>query len=296
MFVLFTPYSFLFLSLYLILSFSLFTINNFYYYWMIMELVILLFIGLRYTLFISSYSQLIMYFLIQALSSFLILLSYMYSFSLLLTVSVLIKLSIFPFYSWFINVVYSFPNFIVWLSRTFHKLPLIIILRTFTLSLNTTLIWLSIIFTVLVRGILMLTLVDFRILLVVSSVGNNSWFILRQINSFYIFILFFSVYSLSLFLLFLSFKGLSKPSSRLRLTPSSYGLRFWVLRVSGMPPFPVFYVKMLVIYIYLVNHSFNHYFFLFILFSSLILIGYLQSIMKNYIYMYSSISHLLMKW
>nr|AOP18523.1 NADH dehydrogenase subunit 2 [Brachionus rotundiformis] len=296
MFVLFTPYSFLFLSLYLMMSFSLFSINNFYYYWLVMELIMLLFMGLSYTLFVSSYSQLMVYFLIQALSSFLILLSYVYSFSLLLTVAVLMKLSMFPFYSWFINVVYSFPNFMVWLSSTLHKLPLMVMLSTFNLELNSTLVWVSITLTVLVSGILMLMLIDFRMMLIVSSVGNNSWFLLSQMNSFFIFLLFFLVYSLSLFGLFLSFKGVSKPSSSLSMAPSSYLLSFWVLSVSGMPPFPVFYVKMLVIYMYLINYSFNHYFFVFILFSSFMLMGYLQSIMKNYIYMYSSVSHILMKW
>lgn len=72
----------------------------------------LLFIGLRYTLFVRSYSQLIVYFLIQTLSSFMLLVFYIYSIPSLLTIAFLIKLSIFPFFMWYINLIYKFPNFI----------------------------------------------------------------------------------------------------------------------------------------------------------------------------------------
>jgi hypothetical protein len=295
-FVMFTPYSFIFFSLYNILLLSLFTISDFYYYWVIIELIILLFIGLRYTLFVSSYSQLIRYFLIQAISSFIILISYMYRFSLLITLSLLLKLSIFPFYSWYINVIYRFPNFIIWLRRTLHKIPVIIILFNFNIVLDYSLMWSSIVLTTLLSGIMILSVIDFRIVLILSSVGNNSWMLLGQITTLLTFLTFFIIYTISLFIVLLTFKGISKYSIVTSSSSNPYALSFWVLTLSGMPPFPLFYLKIIVLLILLSTQGINYFIFLFLVARSFILIGYIQSLIKFFIYTYSSFSHFLIKY
>ncbi|MEI2420791.1 hypothetical protein V6O07_11005, partial [Arthrospira platensis SPKY2] len=74
--------------------------------------------------------------IVQALSSFFILLSYIYDSRIFITTAIFIKLSIFPFYSWYINTIYRFPNFILWLSSTIHKLPVIVLLINFSISLD----------------------------------------------------------------------------------------------------------------------------------------------------------------
>lgn len=296
MFIIFSPYSFLFFSTYILFMFSLFNITNFYYYWSVMELIILLFIGLRYTLFVRSYSQLIVYFLIQTLSSFILLVFYIYNLPSLLTIAFLIKLSIFPFFIWYINLIYKFPNFIFWLARTLHKLPPILIIKIFSLELNLNILWLSIVLTVLFRGIIILIVLDLRLLLVLSSIGNNSWFLLSQIVNMFIFIFFLVIYSVSLFFLLNTFKGMSKPSVASSLSSNPYSLRLWVLSISGIPPFPVFFGKILVILSLLITIDINYFFILFLLINSLIVIGYLQSVIKYFIYVYSSNIHYMLKY
>jgi len=295
-FVLFTPYSFIFFSIYNILLLTLFTISNFYYYWIVIELIILLFMGLRYTLFVASYSQLMRYFLIQAISSFSILISFMYTYTFLFTVSVLLKLSIFPFYAWYINVIYRFPNFVLWLRGTLHKLPLLLMLFNFNIPLDTNLIWLSIILTTLLSGFIILMVFDIRILLVLSSVGNNSWIVISQITDFLSFISFFFIYSLSLLFVLLSFSGLSKFSSYTSFSESNYSLSIWVVRLSGIPPLPLFFAKMSVILSLVNTHDLNYLFILFLLSNSLIVIAYLQSIIKFFIHSFTTSSHLLLKY
>lgn len=296
MFIIFSPYSFFFFSTYLLFLLSLFTISNFYYYWIVIEIIILLFIGLRYTLFVRSYSQLITYFLIQAISSFLMLVFYIYSLPVFITFSILIKLSMFPFFIWYINVIYRFPNFIFWVARTIHKVPVIVIIKRFRIRVDTPILWISIIFTTLISGVIMLSVLDFRIVLVLSSVGNNSWFILSQITNTFVFLFFISIYSFTLFYILNSFKNLSKPSLRSSVYRSSYVLRFWVLSLSGIPPFPVFYGKILVIFSLLGTLDMNYLFFIFLISNSLIVMGYLQSIIKYFIYFYSSNVHYLLKY
>lgn len=296
MFIIFSPYSFLFFRTYILFMFSLFNITNFYYYWSIIELIILLFIGLSYTLFVRRYSQLMVYFLIQTLSSFILLVFYIYNMPSFLTMAFLIKLSIFPFFIWYINLIYKFPNFIFWLASTLHKLPPILIIKLFSLELDLNILWLSITLTTLFRGLIILTVIDLRMLLVLSSIGNNSWFLLSQIVNIFIFISFVLIYSFSLFLLLNSFKGISKPSLSSSLSANPYRLRLWVLSISGMPPFPVFFGKILVILSMLITMGINYFFILFLVINSLIVIGYLQSVMKYFIYVYSSNIHYMLKY
>nr|AHZ34252.1 NADH dehydrogenase subunit 2 [Brachionus rubens] len=296
MFIMFSPYSFLFFSTYILFMFSLLSISSFYYYWAVMELMMLLFMGLSYTLFVSSYSQLMVYFLIQAISSFFILIFYIYDLSLLLTVAFLMKLSMFPFFMWYINLIYRFPNFIFWLASTLHKVPAMVMISVFSLRLDSNLLWLSIILTYSNSGVMMLTVLDFRMVLVLSSIGNNSWFLLSQMTNMFVFMFFVFVYSFSLYYILSSFKGLSKPLYTSSLQPSSYFSSFWVLSLSGMPPFPLFYGKMLVIVSLLYTLGFNYMFFIFLIFNSLMVMGYLQSIMKYFIYVYNTSVHYLLKY
>lgn len=297
MFFIFSPYSFFFFSFYLFFLISLFRLGNFYYYWGAIELMMLLFIGLRYTTFINSYSQLIMYFLIQAISSFSILVAYIYSLEFLMTIRVLLKLSMFPFFMWYLNIVYRFPNFIFWLARTLHKVPVMLMLKVFSLRLNLNVLWVSIVLTTLFRGLMILRVVDFRLVLVLSSVGNNSWLVLSQMTSLVVFLLFIVFYRLRLFFLISRFYSLSKPSLSLSFgSISPYKVSFWVLSLSGMPPFPLFYAKILVILNLLLSYNLNFLFFLFILFNSFMVIGYIQSLMKFFIYNYTSLSHYLIRY
>jgi len=85
---------------------------------------------------IRSYAQLMIYFLIQTIASFIILVFYLYDLSILITLAFVLKLSIFPFFIWYINVIYRLPNFIFWLASTLHKIPPILIIKMFSLNLN----------------------------------------------------------------------------------------------------------------------------------------------------------------
>jgi hypothetical protein len=287
MFLIFSPYSFLYFSFYIIFMFGLTQISRFYYYWAIIEIIILLFIGLRYSLMIRSYAQLMIYFLIQTIASFIILVFYLYDLSILITLAFVLKLSIFPFFIWYINVIYRLPNFIFWLASTLHKIPPILIIKMFSLNLNYGLVWSSILFTTFLIGFIIMSVYDFRMLLVLSSIGNNSWLILRQIVHMLAFVLYITVYSLCLYFVILSFGSMSKFSTVKSLSLGASNLSFWVLTLSGMPPFPLFYCKILVIMTLFFSLGSNYIFVVFLLFSAFIFIAYLKSLIKYYVYSHS---------
>lgn len=135
-FLMFSPYSFLYFSSYLLFLFSLLSLNSFYYFWVVIEILMLLIIGLAYTVILRSYSQLIIYFLLQSVSSFVLLVSYIYRLSFLVTVAFILKLSIFPFSFWYVNLIYRLPNFLLFLTSTFHKLPPMLLLKLFVLPIS----------------------------------------------------------------------------------------------------------------------------------------------------------------
>lgn len=198
--------------------------------------------GLAYSVSTNSFSQLIVYFLIQAYSSFSIIIFYLLCRSLFLSVSILIKLCMFPFHSWFISIGYRLNNFILFLRTTLHKLPVFLLLLFFYLDTSSFIVEFSILFSILFSSFTMF-LRDFRLLLVCSSVGNNSWFLFSSFCNYTTFVLFFTVYFFSLLIPFILIGSFSKvPDSSKPLAP------FSLIFLSGLPPFPIFFSKIFIVY------------------------------------------------
>jgi len=287
MLLFFTPYTFLFLSFYFLFLLFMFSCSNFVIFWVFMEFIILIFMGVSYTLFLNNFSSLILYFLLQTVSSFRILLFYLYPVSILFSMFVCIKLSIFPFHFWFINICYRFPNFVLFLVSSFHKIPIFLIFLIFSPLYNFYFIVCSSILTILISGAIMLRSLDFRAIIVSSSVGNNSWFLLSSFVDFFSFILFFSVYCFFLILLFIEIGVFSKPLVS-SLSKGNHLLLFYVIFIRGLPPFPIFFSKMYILFSIIAAYSFNIYIFLFVVSSCFILIGYVYSLAKYFTHSFSS--------
>lgn len=291
MFLLFTPFTFLYLVVYIMFLFSFFVSTNFYWCWISIEFLMLIFIGVSYTLFYNSFSSLLVYFLVQAFSSFSVLIFYVIQQPLLFTVRLLLKLSIFPFHSWFINSVYNFPNFIVFLSSTLHKLPIFIMLILYSLPVNYTLLWFSILLTFFISGFLMISTHDFRLLLIYSSVGNNRWLLISSFSGVFVFLLFFFTYLIRLLLIFVILGSNSKPFSFVfhkNLPPQIIFIVTFV-SLSGLPPYPLFFIKIYLIYNLFFSLYSSSLFLLVIFSSSFLLIGYLRIGIKFLIYSYSNV-------
>jgi NADH:ubiquinone oxidoreductase subunit 2 (subunit N) len=139
-----------------------------------MEFMMLIFMGMAYTIFSNNFSSLMLYFLVQTISSFRIFLFYLYPNPVFFTLSLFLKLSMFPFHFWFLNVCYRFPNFVLFLSSSVHKLPIFLIILFFSPFMSNSFALVSAVSTVFLSGCIMLSSSDFRSILLSSSVGNNS--------------------------------------------------------------------------------------------------------------------------
>lgn len=275
MFVFFTPYTYLFLSLYFIVILFIVSINNFFMFWLFIEIVILLFIGVSYTVFIHSYTQLILYFLFQTLASFSILVFYIFSYKYLLFVGLFFKLGIFPFFSWYINVLYRFPSFILFLSSTLHKLPPIYIFYMIMEYQYINYIMWFCILTVFISSVYMLYVKDLRYLIIVSSVGNNAFLLLAMLtNNIVIFILFYGVYTLNTYLILHSFGNLRAHSMSYTSSYSIFILYLFVLllNLGSFPPMPGFFTKFFVFFTCVSLYPDLYFYLLLVMFFNVIII------------------------
>ncbi len=254
MFLLFTPFSYLFLTVYILVIFFMLTLRNFYMFWLYMEISILLFMGLSYTIFVHRYTQLMLYFLIQTLASFGILVFYTLGVDYLLYSALFLKLGMFPFISWYLNVLYRFPSFTLLVRRTLHKLPPLFLFYTIYSSTYTNFVLVSVLLSLIVGGLYILTIIDIRYLIVVSSIANNSFLLLGLISgNFVTFTFFFTLYFFTMLFVLMTFKGLIKPLINPNFTKYRITLLTIVLllNMAAIPPLPIFLVKFLVIYDFL---------------------------------------------
>ena len=127
------PHSFFFSLIYIILLYVLSYLTDFFYFWVLIEVSTLVFIGIRYSVFKNNFSFLLIFFIIQTISAFFLLIFFIYPYPTLMSFSMFLKLSIFPFHFWFLSLINYFPNFVLFISMTIYKIPPIFILRIFNI-------------------------------------------------------------------------------------------------------------------------------------------------------------------
>jgi len=298
MFLAFTPFTFFFVRVYRIVLLFIFSLSNFYFFWLYIEIAILLFIGLSYTIFNHSFTQLILYFLIQTLASFSMLVFYTLDFFYLFYFFLFFKLGIFPFISWYLNVLYRFPSFVLLLSRTLHKLPPLFLFLLVYNSTYSSFILLSVLLSLIVGGFYMLNVLDLRYLIVVSSMANNGFLLLGLISgSMFVFWLFYSLYFLNMFFILYMLGGFTKLSfnqirSKSLTTIVVLALLF---NLAALPPFPMFFAKFLVLLEYFTSATNSTYMIVILILANVfIMASYCQLLIKYVVNNYShSSSHLL---
>lgn len=283
-----SPYRFFFICVYSILLVSTLRFRTFISLWFSIEFLTLTFIGIAFSFVATRLSSLIILFIIQASSSLAILASYLLSIPAFFSIFLLLKLGIFPFISWFLSSTVSLPTLLLGLFRTAQKLPPFLIISIFETICNPSILWLSTLLGLVILPVTILRLSNYRIFLVLSSICNNSWLFLSQVVSFSIFILFLLVYSLNFFILLTFFNNnLSIPTSKTFYRPS-FPLMLCLLSLRGLPPFPIFFVKLFCLFgVKLSLSSFSHIALFILVFNSLLVTAYLKFIISLFLSFFS---------
>jgi len=192
MFARFSNMSFFFLRTYLISIWVLHFIRDFYVFWLILEFIIFRLMGIFFRSLTKSFSELFVYFIIQTVSSFGLLFFFSLNFRSIFFLCLILKLGIFPFIFWFIYVALNLPNFFFLMSSVVHKIPPFLIISLFGGIFENFLNFIRLIFLLQIRsligGLIIATSIDYRVMLIRSSVGSSSWFFLRSLTRYSIFI------------------------------------------------------------------------------------------------------------
>jgi len=241
-----SPFSFMFLFFYLFFLFFLFCISDFFIFWIVMEGLTFLFIGIAYSLFSIRFSRLILFFILQSVSSINILFYYTLALDRLLVVFVFFKLAMFPFSLWYYPVIFSIPNILFFISSTLHKFPSFLVLLYFSFNMPYKLLGLCLIFNILISSIIIYSIRDLRSILIFSSVANNSWFLLATYQSLVILILFIFIYFVNFGLLF-SYTPKLRMSTKFPSNRHKLWFFILMLAIRGFPPFPIFFIKLYLI-------------------------------------------------
>lgn len=272
-----TPQSFIFFIVYILFIFFIMCVDRFFIFWSLMEISTLIFIGIRYALFKNNFSQLLTFFIIQTVSAFSVLVFYIMGWDFAFTFSLLLKLSIFPFHFWYLNLIPHFPNLVLFISRTFFKIPSILIIYFFFDYLNISAFIISLVLTIFIGAISIVFSNDLRFLLIASSVANNSWFSLSIMSGVTVFYMYLTFYSFFLYLVLSSISTLRSGSTTKTRRSNTNVILLRLVSIAGIPPFPVFFIKMFVVVtavsLYFVRRV---YVFFIILSSVFILLGYLK--------------------
>ncbi len=143
-------------------------------------------------------------------------------------------------------------------------------------SLNIPSLLISVVFTILLGAVSIVFSNDLRFIIISSSVANNSWFILSIMANITAFSFYVFFYSFFMFIVLDSISGLSS-SFFLKTSSSVFLVLLSLVAMAGMPPFPIFFLKMFrILTISFFTLGSRVFVFFVILFRVFMLLGYLK--------------------
>nr|QJF72886.1 NADH dehydrogenase subunit 2 [Nephus voeltzkowi]QJF72912.1 NADH dehydrogenase subunit 2 [Nephus voeltzkowi] len=292
------------LFLMMLISGTLISISSFSWFsmWMGLELNLLSFIPLMNENTPKSTEASLKYFIIQALSSMLILFAILMTsmtneilsimsnpLNLILNTALLTKLGAAPFHFWFPEIIegLSWTNSLILL--TWQKLAPFILLAYNFIELN--FLWMVIFFSMLISGLMIWNQISLKKILVFSSINHIGWMLSILFFNQSMWLIYFMIYSftsLVLISIFNKYKINSIQDSLNFLNFSKFSklsLFLNFLSLGGLPPFLGFFPKWMILKILLKNN-----------FLILPLIMIFLTLLTLYIYIQISIQSLILKF
>nr|YP_009228532.1 NADH dehydrogenase subunit 2 [Epitrimerus sabinae]ALK03795.1 NADH dehydrogenase subunit 2 [Epitrimerus sabinae] len=253
--------------------------NSMFLFWIMLELNLLLFVLILTCAENEGLDKFKMeslnYFIIQSFGSILFLVSFSMGDSILFSInegilvtSLLIKLALYPTSFWVYLMSNKLNYFCFWLLLSIQKLPLMIYL--FSLDSNMVLFVLSL--NVVMGCAYLIVSLDFRQVLISSSIYFTFWFFLSYGVSFSFYLLFYFIYTIMFSLFLFSYKD---PNRILNISSDSIMVFLFILFLLGLPPMPLFFMKLWSCDLFLLAWGVPFFLFIFF-FTFLSLIGYFK--------------------
>jgi len=234
------PAFYSFLRLIVISCVLAFSRANWFTSWIAIEVVLLSFIPIfNYR---KEASAAIKYFIIQLIGSLIFLCGTIISYIFIVTIRLLLKLGLGPFFIWVPIVIIEISWVSLFLLRTFQKLPaLAVCLTPLTYPIHTCVLA---VLSIIAAAILGANETKLRKIIAFSSIIHTSYLYISVVYNIVATIFFFLLYFFSLlFLIFNFIKGDLLSVQDL----STVNTNILVFNIIGMPPLPIFYIKVLFI-------------------------------------------------
>lgn len=217
-----------------------FSRTNWFASWIAIEVVLLSFIPM------FNYNReggaAMKYFIIQLIGSLIFLCGSITSYTFIVTVRLLLKLGLAPFFLWVPIVIIEISWVSLFLLRTFQKLPALAVVVT-PLAYPRHSYMLAVL-SIIIAAILGANEAKLRKIMAFSSIIHTSYIYISVIFNIITTFFFFFTYFFSLLFLILNFieKNLSTVQDL-----SIFNINMLVFNIIGIPPLPMFYMKVLFI-------------------------------------------------
>nr|YP_009944693.1 NADH dehydrogenase subunit 2 [Encyrtus sasakii]QGA47452.1 NADH dehydrogenase subunit 2 [Encyrtus sasakii] len=232
----------------IISNFLIFMSNNSFNMWMIMEINLIAFISLILMNKNSGPELMMMYFLVQTFSSYLFLISMIAcqikvneNFKIIMILCLMNKLGVPPFHFWYLKFMKSLNWNLFFTASTLQKIIPLMILKMQMKSSQMMLLLMilsSVIF--LLPPFLALTTQSLKLIFSYSSMIQTSWITILMMSNNKTWLMFFMIYSLTLFPLTNLFKlyniNYMFELNKLPKTFMNFGI-LSILSMAGLPPF-----------------------------------------------------------
>nr|WNV65522.1 NADH dehydrogenase subunit 2 [Cyanopterus ninghais] len=247
-------YNLLYLMMYMLSSFLIFYMNNYYSMWILMELNLLLFI--IFLIMSSKFlgNKIIKYYLINSFGSMIFLffinmnlfkenLNYFY----ILNFMMMLKLGMFPFHHWFIDLMINLNWLMCFFLSTWQKLiPLMILMYFYIKNLIILLSIMGSLFSLM----MVFNQIYLKKLMGYSSIIHLSWLMLSILLGMKMWMIYFFIYSLTLYffmiiLNMLNFNLINEMYMYMNIYEMKILMFLLILSIGGIPPMFGFLIKML---------------------------------------------------
>nr|WCL18771.1 NADH dehydrogenase subunit 2 [Phthiridium sp. A GC-2023a] len=290
--------------------------NSWFSMWIGLEMNLMSFIPLMMDNKLMSSESSIKYFLIQTLSSLILLFSFILMlfyqsnlFKILMLISLLLKMGAAPFHFWFPSVLEGLSWTNSFMLMTWQKLtPMILV----SYILNYKFMFILIILSAMISTFMGMNQNSLRKLLAFSSINHLSWMISSLLISNLMMLLYFILYSLMTFSIILYFNMFNISYINQLYSMFFYNkyfkylMLFNMISYDGLPPFLGFFLKWLImqnlcflnmyslLVLIMIFTLFTLFYIYMLMYFSFIMLNYFELKMINYLHFNNFFLHLLM--